>query len=585
MALGVSETSDNSITTSGAWMGVSDSLKGSKFNRYKDITKNQSSAFAFFDMSYTDRRDYLRNFAQDNEINFILNTISNESIVQDKNGYFAYLDLDKLKLALNKSYNDPRAQMTADKLIEDCKRAFDTVYTCFGWESSADGWNYYKKFLIEGFLAFEIIVDDPKNPTSIIAFKEIDPSTLEPEIHMYEGQEVQVWYQYRGDAERQRIIPDANIIYISWAGMNFSSHSRISYLEGLVRPLNILRQLENSHVIWNVQNSQKRIKISVPVGTMTDSKAQQRVSEFLADWNEEVVIDDASGEVTVNGYPKFSYSKTYVIPQRGEGGSTTIEEIGGEGYDMNTTESLQYFYRKFILESEVPVNRFPMNISSPPSNPLNIDASITREEYMFSRFIQRIRGIYKEILLKPLWVQICLMHPEIAKSDYLKSCLGIVFNEENLFTMAKKRAIVNEGASIVGTLAGITDPVSQKPVFAIEWLIKEFMGLTDVDLEMNRQYMKKSILADIERQKLIKKHMEQQPPATSAEGGEAADGGGFGSGAGGGFDTGGFGGGTGGGFGNDAGTDSGFGFEDAGPEAAAAPEQAAPAGDEGGFGE
>ena len=63
MALGVSETSDNSITTSGAWMGVSDSLKGSKFNRYKDITKNQSSAFAFFDMSYTDRRDYLRNFA------------------------------------------------------------------------------------------------------------------------------------------------------------------------------------------------------------------------------------------------------------------------------------------------------------------------------------------------------------------------------------------------------------------------------------------------------------------------------------------------------------------------------------------
>lgn len=585
MALGVSETSDNSITTSGAWMGVSDSLKGSKFNRYKDITKNQSSAFAFFDMSYTDRRDYLRNFAQDNEINFILNTISNESIVQDKNGYFAYLDLDKLKLALNKSYNDPRAQMTADKLIEDCKRAFDTVYMCFGWESSADGWNYYKKFLIEGFLAFEIIVDDPKNPTSIIAFKEIDPSTLEPEIHMYEGQEVQVWYQYRGDAERQRIIPDANIIYISWAGMNFSSHSRISYLEGLVRPLNILRQLENSHVIWNVQNSQKRIKISVPVGTMTDSKAQQRVSEFLADWNEEVVIDDASGEVTVNGYPKFSYSKTYVIPQRGEGGSTTIEEIGGEGYDMNTTESLQYFYRKFILESEVPVNRFPMNISSPPSNPLNIDASITREEYMFSRFIQRIRGIYKEILLKPLWVQICLMHPEIAKSDYLKSCLGIVFNEENLFTMAKKRAIVNEGASIVGTLANITDPVSQKPVFAIEWLIKEFMGLTDADLEMNRQYMKKSILADIERQKLIKKHMEQQQPATSAEGGEAADGGGFGSGAGGGFDTGGFGGDTGGGFGNDAGTDSGFGFEDAGPEPAATPEPAAPAGDEGGFGE
>lgn len=64
LALGTSETSDDSITTSGAYMGTSDSLMtASKFNRYKDITKNQSSAFAFFDMSYVDRRDYLRNFA------------------------------------------------------------------------------------------------------------------------------------------------------------------------------------------------------------------------------------------------------------------------------------------------------------------------------------------------------------------------------------------------------------------------------------------------------------------------------------------------------------------------------------------
>lgn len=465
------------------------------------------------------------------------------------------------------------------------------MYTCYGWESSADAWNYYKKFLIEGFLAFEIIVDDPKSPTSIIAFKELDPSTLEPEIHMYEGQEVQVWYQYRGDSERQRIIPDANIVYISWAGMNFSAHSRISYLEGLVRPLNILRQLENSHIIWNVQNSQKRIKITVPVGTMTDSKAQQRVSEFLADWNEEVVIDDASGEVTVNGYPKFSYSKTYVIPQRGEGGSTTVEEVAGEGYDMNTTESLQYFYRKFILESEVPVNRFPMNISSAPSNPLNVDASVTREEYMFSRFIQRIRGIFKDVLLKPLWVQICLMHPEIAKSNYLKSCLGIIFNEENIFALAKKRAMVNEGAGIVQTLSGMQDPVSQKPIFAIEWLVKEFMGLTDNDLEVNRQYMKKQILADIERQKLIKKHMQQQPTtqAGNQEGTPGAGagfggdtGGGFGVGdTGAGFDAGGFGGG-------DAGGDSGFGLEDAGNGVEAAPEAppAEPAADTGGgFGE
>jgi hypothetical protein len=579
MAYGVSETTEQ--TTSQAYMGVSDTLNTSKFNRYKDITKNQASSFAFFDMSYPQRRDYLRQFACDNEINFILDTISNESIVQDENGYFAYLDMDKLKLALNKDFKDTRAQTNADRLITDCQIAFDTIYSCYGWESSTDGWNYYKKFLIDGFLAFEIIFDDPKNPTSIVAFKELDPSTLEPEIHIYNDQEVQVWYQFRGE-ERERIIPDANIIYISWVGMNFANQTRISYLEGLVRPFNILRQLENAHCIWNIQNSQKRIKITVPVGSMTEAKAQNRVSELLADWNEEVVIDNASGEVTINGYPKFSFAKTYVIPQR-DSGTTNIEEVGGEGYDMNTTESLQYFWRKFILESQVPANRFTLNISSPPSNNLNLDASVSREEYAFSRFIQRIRTVYKEILLKPLWIQVCLMHPEIAKSDYLKSCLGIVYNEENLFMLAKKRATVSEGATTVGTLSGMQDSTG-KPIFSIEWLIKEFMGLTDTDLEMNRHYMEKEILNDIKRQKLIKKHQESAQPATQAGDQQAADNGGFGGDTGGGMDFGGgFGGDTGGGmdFGSDTG--GGFGASDTGGDTGGA--EAAPADTGGGFGE
>lgn len=107
LALGVSETTDNTVENS--YMGINDAVSPNRFNRYKDITKNQSSSYAFFDMSYPQRRDYLRQFACDNEINFILDTITNESIISDENGYFAMLDLDRLKLHLNKSYNDKRA--------------------------------------------------------------------------------------------------------------------------------------------------------------------------------------------------------------------------------------------------------------------------------------------------------------------------------------------------------------------------------------------------------------------------------------------------------------------------------------------
>ena len=81
------------------------------------------------------------------------------------------------------------------------------------------------------------------------------------------------------------------------------------------------------------------------------------------------------------------------------------------------------------------------------------DASITREEYAFSRFISRIRVIYREILLKPLWVQICLMMPELASSELLKQCIGIIFNEENMFVQAKERTALKQGAEIIGTLS------------------------------------------------------------------------------------------------------------------------------------
>ena len=558
LSLGASETNEGGMED--LYQPFGDEVYGSRFNRYRDITRNQSSSYAFFDMGYAARREFLRQFAQSNEINFILDTITNEAIVNDENGYFAQLDLDRLKLNLNKNYSNKSKNVNADSLIRDCKIAYNTIYSCFGWDRNNDGWNYFKKFLIDGYLAFEIIFDDNENPTTIECFKEVDPVTLEPEIHYYNGKEMQVWYQYRGDAQREHIIPDSNLIYISWTSMNFAKSSRVSYLEGLTRSYNMLRQLENSHLIWNIQNSQKRIKITVPVGSMTDAKAQQRVSELIADYNEEVTIDDASGEVVINGEPKFSFSKTYVFAQR-EGNSANIEEIGGEGYDMNTTESLQYYWRKFILESQVPANRFTLNISGPPSNQLTVDASVTREEYAFARFIQRIQSVYKEILLKPLWVQICLKHPELAHVDYLRQCLGIKYNEENLFTLAKKRQVVGEGANTVGTLYGIHDG-QDKPIFSIDWLVKEFMGLSDSDIEINHKYKEAEILRQIELTKLIKKHTDAANAAAALAQGQngGGDTGGFGGGDAAGFDAGGFGDDTGG---FDTGGDSG-GFDTGG---------------------
>lgn len=547
-----------------------DATGANAFSKFRDLTKNTTNNYAFYDMSYAQRRDFCRSLSRYGDMNFVLDTISNEAIIQDDNGYIAQLDLDKLRLFLNKDFNSNNGKTNADTIIRDCKISYNTIYSALGWDKNNGAWSYFRKFLVEGFLAFEILLDEKRK--RITGFLELDAITLEPGIEYTEdGQELFIWYQYKGES-RERKIPDSNLIYISWNNVSVSNTTNISYLETLTRSYNMLIQLENSQLIWNIQNAQKRMKITVPVGDMAEDRAEAKLSEIMATYNEEVSMDDASGQLLVNGEPRFNFQKTFVFEDRG-GSTIGLEEISAEGVNMNSTESLSYYWRRFVMDTQIPANRFPLNIASAPSNALLGDATITREEYAFKRFIQRVQSIFKEILLKPLWVELCLKHPELSYTNYLKQGLGITFNEENIFTAAKERQMLSDGASTISTLSQIM--VSENnPYFSMEYLIKKYLGLSEQEIEINRKYKEGEILKSIEIAKLQKKHAEDALVATQPAGPGSAP-----AGEGGGND---FGGGFGGSTGGDVmgGGEFGGGAETA-PEPAAAPE---PSGDEGGGG-
>lgn len=517
LALGATETGSGYATDTIMQYG-DEMVNDNAFIKYRDITKNNSQSYAYYDLSYTQRREQLRNFSQIPTISFVLDTISDETVILDENNYFATLDLELLKLKLNSQYKGPDGR-SADDLIKNCQKAFKMVYSTYGWDKSNDAWNYFKKFLIEGYLAFEIVVDNLMKPTRIIGIRELDPSTLEPDIEIdaMTNKEVKVWYQYRGDAQLQRKIPDSNIIYISWSSGMYGESARVSYLEGLIRSYTMLSQLENSRMVWNIMNAQKRMKVTVPVGNISQDKARAKINELKAEWNEETTIDDISGELVVNGSPKFSFTKTYFFPKR-DNGEMSVEEISSEGYDMSDIAPLKYFWRRFILETKVPANRFMIDPAAEGAHPLaGDDASITREEYAFSRFISRIRTIYREILLKPLWVQICLMMPELANSELLKQCIGIIFNEENMFVKAKERTSLKQGAEIIGTLSQLMVGENM-PFFSMKFLIQKYLGMSDDDLALNEKYKEGEILQRLEQAKTIKQHREQGRQAQEQEG-------------------------------------------------------------------
>ena len=74
------------------------------------------------------------------------------------------------------------------------------------------------------------------------------------------------------------------------------------------------------------------MKITVPVGDLSPARAQQRINEIIASYTEEVSIDSASGQMLVNGEPKFNFQKTYVFEDRG-GAAVGLEAVDTGAYD------------------------------------------------------------------------------------------------------------------------------------------------------------------------------------------------------------------------------------------------------------
>lgn len=478
--IGVSQQNDN-VNNSPLFGLDSNKQNETSFNT---AIAGQNDYIAFFDKTYEQRREFLRKFAMQGEIDFITDTIADDTIIYDENGYFAYPDVKQLASRLKAE--------KGKQIIDDINESYRRVYNAFHFNESHDAWNIFKKFLVDGIIAYEIIYDNDKKTnkaTGIKGFQELDPVTLEPAIIFDpQGNEVKVWYQNKGDKTQERIIPESNLIYISWTKANHIS--RISYVERLVRSFNMLRTLENSRVIWNLQNAQKRLKFVIPIGSQNEAKAKMRLDMLKNEYREDVLIDDLSGEVVVNGQPKFSFAKTFFFPSN-ENGQTEVSEIDVAGHDLSNTDQLKFFWQMFVLESKVPMSRFA-NIygSNGGGSGEGIRGTdvVSREEYTFSLFIKRCRNIYQELIIKPTWMQFCIKHPEYATNDILKSLLGIEYVEENLFTLDKKRKIVDAGANTVSSLSSIQN-IDGTPFFSVRFLCEKFLGLTEDDYKLNAKYL------------------------------------------------------------------------------------------------
>lgn len=428
---------------------------------------------SFFDKNYSKKREQLRTFAVQDEIEEILDVITDEAIVFDESNYMAYSE-----------YNG----QISKSIEEEIGDVYNNIYNYFGFNDNASAWNYFRKWLIDGYLAFEIVYNDKQ--TEIIGFKELDPISLMPGLDTDSGKKV--WVQYKGQGAKERKLWDSQIIYLSYSQIN--SPQRISYVERLIRSFNLLRIMETTRIIWAVTNASFKTQFTIPVGGKSKTRAKQSLAQLMNNYRETVDFDYESGEIQTNGKPMMPFNKEYWLPSK-DGETPEISTIGGDGPDLGDTESLKYFADKLKVASKIPFSRFDKD--SPSTYDMEASGML-REEIKFGKFISRLRSIWQEILVKPLYVQMCLNHPELKNDVAFKAGLGLKFVKDNVFEELKEMELQNKRVDFIGNLKtqlSIMDAeMTEIPYFDLGWLIKRYGGFTQDDLNANERAKKRAKL-------------------------------------------------------------------------------------------
>jgi Bacteriophage T4-like portal protein (Gp20) len=417
----------------------------------------------YLDRSYADKRRILREYSIKDEIRDFVATVSDEAIIYN----------DDKDFCSPKPLSDDYSQDIKDKYQE----YFETIYNRFGFSDGITAWNLMRDFLIDGYVALELVWDDKKK--NIIHFNRLRPETIVP---AYEPSIGNLWIQFPEDPQLRRIFLDSQIILVSYSTQN--DFSETSYLEGLIKPYNQVKILEQTRIMFNIINASIHQKFTIPINGIPRQRAEEQIGQLIADYSEEVEWDDSLGTVSINGRKHLPYNKQYWFPSS-EAGTPSMELDAPQGHNLNEDVMLKWFMDILRRASKIPFQRFMTDNGG--GNMFTDASEMTRDEVKYNNFIGRLRANFKELLVKPLKLQMCMEFPELKDDEIFLNQVDVVFNTNELFEEWKKLGNMEKRANILTTMLGIQTGEGQ-PYFHIDYLVDKVLKLTPEEKEENKAY-------------------------------------------------------------------------------------------------
>ena len=420
-----------------------------------------------------------RDIASQPECDAAIEDIVNESIVGDNDEAPVNIILDKLDIS--------------DKIKESIKNEFETILQLLNFNAYAH--DIYRKWYVDGRLPYHIIIDNKSPKQGIKELRYIDPTKLRKVKEVEEEQDPktgakivkkeQEYFLFQDKkmnsaGQGLKIHPDA--ICYATSGMLDPQRKRIlSYLHKAIKPVNQLRMMEDSLVIYRISRAPERRIFYIDVGNLPKGKAEEYLKGIMSQYRNKLVYDAKTGDIK-DDRKHMSMLEDFFLPRREGGRGTEISTLPG-GENLGQIDDIIYFQKKLYKSLNVPVNR----LEQESQFTLGRSTEITRDEVKFKKFVDRLRKRFSDLFMQLLKTQL-ILKGIITTQDWKewKSYIAYDYIEDNYFSELKEAEMMRERFEMLGTV----DEYAGKYV-SIEWIAKNVLKMDEDSMKEMEDQIKK----------------------------------------------------------------------------------------------
>ena len=424
-----------------------------------------------------------REISQQPECDSAIEDIVNEGIVSNERDQAVSIVLDRLEYT--------------EKIKRKIREEFDDVLSLLDFD--VKGHDIFRRWYIDGRIFYHKVIDK-KNPKKGIAeVRYIDPrkirkvrqinKDIKPGTSLEMIKSVDDFYLYNdkglnaGALTEGIKIADDSITYVPSGLIDQNKGHVLSHLHKAIKPVNQLRMIEDSVVIYRISRAPERRIFYIDVGNLPKIKAEQYLKDVMNRYRNKLVYDSSTGEIR-DDRNHMSMLEDFWLPRRDGGRGTEITTLQG-GQNLGEIEDIKYFQNKLYRSLNVPISR--MEAESGFS--LGRSTEITRDELKFTKFVQRLRKRFTPLFTDMLKTQL-ILKGVVTLEDWNKMKEHIQYNflQDGHFAELKKAELMQDR---MNNLQSIEQYIGT--FYSKEWVQKNVLNMTDAEIdEMQRQINKEA---------------------------------------------------------------------------------------------